>query len=303
MAATSRGSFSRDATVTGPSSHRVRAVGTIDAVRIAVVLTLLLSVLVPSRAGAAPVHYYLSVGDSLAAGYLAGRGDTDLGYADQLYGRLRREDPSLRLVKLGCDGETTTSMLDGGRCSYQAGSQLRQAVRFLQTHAGQVRYLTLDIGANDLAGCYSRAGVDDSCVTRGLRTSVGNLPRILAPLYAAAGPAVRTAGMTYYDPFLALWLDGMFGQLAAGVSVGLQQLLSGMQAAVYGAFGYAVADTFAAFGTTAFSRRTPTPYGNLPVAVANVCRLTAMCSDHDVHPTRSGYQVIARTFATALGVQ
>ncbi len=264
-------------------------------------LTLVLSVLLPTRARAAPVHYYLSLGDSLAAGYLAGRGDTDLGYADQLYGRLRRTDPELRLVKLGCDGETTSSMLDGGRCSYPAGTQLRQAVQFLQTHAGQVRYLTLDVGANDLAGCYNRSGVDDGCITRGLRTSVGNLPRILAPLYSAAGPAVRTAGMTYYDPFLALWLDGMFGQLAAGVSVGVQQLLAGMQTAVYGALGYAVANTFAAFRTTAFSRRTDTPYGNLPVAVANVCRLTTMCSDHDVHPTSSGYRAISQTFATALG--
>lgn len=264
-------------------------------------LTLVVSVLFPTRAGAAPVGYYLSLGDSLAAGYVSGRGDTDLGYADQLYDRLRKSDPALELVKLGCDGETTTSMIEGGRCSYPAGSQLRQAVRFLQAHNGQVRYLTLDIGANDLAGCYSRSGVDDGCVTRGLRTSVGNLPRILAPLYSAAGPAVRTAGMTYYDPFLALWLDGMFGQLAAGVSVGVQQLLAGMQTAVYGAFGYAVANTFAAFGTTLFSRRTATSYGNLPIAVANVCRLTTMCSDHDVHPTSSGYRVISGTFATALG--
>jgi lysophospholipase L1-like esterase len=273
---------------------------TIDAVRIVVVLALIVSVFLPARAGAAPVHYYLSLGDSLAAGYVAGRGDTEQGYAFQLYGTLRRADPTLRLVALGCDGETTTSMIEGGRCAYSAGSQLRQALGFLRSHAGRVRYLTVDIGANDLARCYNGSGVDDACVTRGLRSGVRNLARILAPLFAAAGPSVRTAGMTYYDPFLALWLDGSIGQLAAGVSVGVQQLLAGLQAAVYSAFGYQVANVFAAFRTTAFSGRAATPYGTLPIAVATVCRLTAMCSSHDVHPTPAGYALIARTFAAAL---
>lgn len=269
-------------------------------VRIAVVLTLVVSLFLPPRAGAAPVHYYLALGDSLAAGFVSGQGNTDQGYASQLYPRLRRADPALRLVNLGCDGETTTSLIDGGRCDYPAGSQLRQAVRFLQEHRGQVRYLTIDIGANDLASCYSHSGVDDACVTRGLRSGVGNLARILAPLYDAAGPGVRAAGMTYYDPFLALWLDGTFGQLAGGVSVGVQQLLAGLQAAVYAAFGFRVANVFAAFKTTALTERVATSYGTLPVAVATVCRLTTMCSRHDVHPTPDGYALIARTFAAQL---
>jgi hypothetical protein len=163
-----------------------------------------------------------------------------------------------------------------------------------------VRYLTVDIGANDLAGCYSSSGIDDRCVTRGLRSGVGNLPKILAPLYAAAGPGVRAAGMTYYDPFLALWLDGTFGKLAAGVSVAVQQLLAGLQASVYAAFGYRIANVFAAFRTTSLTERVSTPYGNLPIAVATVCRLTTMCGRRDVHPTPAGYTVIARTFAAEL---
>jgi lysophospholipase L1-like esterase len=269
-------------------------------VRIAAALTLVLALLFPTHASASPVRYYLALGDSLAAGFLAGRGDTDQGYADQLYGQLRTTDPGLRLVKLACSGETTRSMIDGGRCSYPAGSQLRQAARFLREHRGQVRYLTIDIGANDLSRCYGRSGVDTACVARGLRTGVGNLPRILGPLYAAAGPGVRAAGMTYYDPFLALWLDGAFGRLAAGASVDVQQLLAGMQAAVYLAFGYGIANAFAAFRTTQLDGRVATPYGNLPVAVATLCRLTTMCSSGDVHATVAGYRVIARAFGRAL---
>jgi lysophospholipase L1-like esterase len=269
-------------------------------VRIAAALTLVLSLLFPARASATPAHYYLALGDSLAAGFLAGRGDTDRGYADLLYARLRGTDPALRLVKLGCSGETTRSMSEGGVCDYPAGSQLRQAVRFLREHRGQVRYLTVDIGANDLSRCYSRPGADAACVARGLRSGVGNLPRILGPLYAAAGPGVRAAGMTYYDPFLALWRDGAFGRLAADASVDVQQLLAGMQAAVYLAFGYGIANAFAAFHTTQLTGQVATPYGNLPVAVATVCRLTTMCSNGDVHATVAGYGMIARAFARAL---
>ncbi|MEU5878812.1 hypothetical protein [Spirillospora sp. NPDC047279] len=40
----------------------------------------------------------------------------DEGYTDVLYAALKQRDPHLRLVKLGCGGETTTTMLNGGIC-------------------------------------------------------------------------------------------------------------------------------------------------------------------------------------------
>src|ERR1700761_7994052 len=56
--------------------------------------------------------YYLSLGDSLAQGIQpgpsGGDGPTSDGYPDVLASRLRATFPSLRLVKLGCSGETTT---------------------------------------------------------------------------------------------------------------------------------------------------------------------------------------------------
>src|SRR5881296_2487645 len=58
----------------------------------------------------APV-YYLSLGDSLAAGTQPGREFTNEGYADQLAAALRTKMPTLQLVKLGCPGEATTSMI------------------------------------------------------------------------------------------------------------------------------------------------------------------------------------------------
>ena len=59
--------------------------------------------------------------------------------------------PFLRLKKLGCSGETTTTMITGGVCDYTAGNQLAQAMAFLQTH--RVVLITITIGGDDILHC------------------------------------------------------------------------------------------------------------------------------------------------------
>ena len=112
---------------------------------------------------AAPASYYLALGDSLSRGVqpdAAGTSvETGQGYADQLYAMLRRGQPALRLVKLGCPGETTATMIHGGICKYRGGSQLAAAVAFLSAHRGHVRLVTIDIGANDPEDCGSWASL------------------------------------------------------------------------------------------------------------------------------------------------
>src|SRR5271165_4301435 len=119
-------------------------------------------------AEAARARYYLSLGDSLAQGMQPDTAgltvNTDQGYADQLYAIEKRKIPGLKLVKLGCGGETTTSFLTGEGnsgdalllgCNPAGGSQMVAAERFLRDHhhRGEVALLTLDIGANDIDGC------------------------------------------------------------------------------------------------------------------------------------------------------
>src|SRR5207245_283915 len=81
------------------------------------------------------------------------------GYADQLYDLLRPRFNEFRLVKLGCSGETTESLISGidSPCTYPSGSQLKEATKFLQAHSGQVKFITIDIGGNDavfVGGCW-----------------------------------------------------------------------------------------------------------------------------------------------------
>src|ERR1700729_1541987 len=81
-----------------------------------------------SHAVATPSSYYLALGDSLSQGVqpdAAGASvETGQGYPDLVYATLLASHPALRLVRLGCPGETTQTMMHGGICHYSAGTQL-----------------------------------------------------------------------------------------------------------------------------------------------------------------------------------
>src|SRR5258707_11166724 len=112
----------------------------------------------PARQTRPEASYYLALGDSLSRGVQPDSAGASLatrqGYADQLYAALRRGHPGLRLVKLGCSGEPTETMIDGGICSYPGGSQLAAAGNFLRAPPGRVPVLT---NATCVPGPRSRA--------------------------------------------------------------------------------------------------------------------------------------------------
>ncbi|MCQ4080037.1 SGNH/GDSL hydrolase family protein [Streptomyces sp. RB6PN25] len=294
-----------------PGSFRRRARLAMGAVASA---TLLAASLTTGTAAASPVaaaphparpHYYLSLGDSLAAGYQPdARGNVPgVSYTDQLYARLKQRDPSLVHVQLGCSGETTTTMIDGGICSYPgAASQLAAATSFLRHHRGQVTTVTLDIGANDVDGCFASGSIDAGCVAKGLGEVATDLPRITRELRAAGAAFPRYVGMTYYDPFLAAWLEGSAGQRDAALSVPLADTFNGVIAAAMRLHGFRVADVSGAFSTNEFTPTVAVPgFGPLPKNVAEICLLTWMCTPYeDIHANRAGHAVIAGVFDDTL---
>ena len=240
---------------------------------------------------------------------------TDQGYPDQLYDALRSLQPGLRLVKLGCPGETTATMINGGICGYPAGpagtatgSQLSAATGFLREHPGQVSLVTIDIGANDLNPCIALAATDPgqvaACVEQVTPVAAANLITIMTELRAAGGAYVRIIGMTYYDPELADWLTGSAGQAFARLSVDLVSDYNGYLASVYRKSGASVADVFGAFHTADFTGQATLPnVGTVPLNVALICSWTWECAPPprgpDEHANASGYAVIASTFLAA----
>jgi lysophospholipase L1-like esterase len=257
----------------------------------------------PSPAAAAVANangWYLALGDSLAAGYQPGQGDDKTGgYVGRVLDAVQQDRPKTQLVNLACSGETTASMVAGGRCDYDEGSQLAQAVEFLHAHARFTRLVTLDIGANDVAKCGAQ-GLPPACVQGGLGAVAANLPVILGQLRAAA-PGVRIVVLNYYDPFLAAWLTGTSGQALAQQSVALLGLLNTSIGEATVAVGGRVADVATAFHTGDWSLVVvPSLGGLVPRNVATVCALTWMCRLGDIHANDGGYAVLAAAVVARL---
>ena len=283
-------------------------------VRIALVVAALAAITACSGpVKAVPARYYLALGDSLSQGVqpdMAGADvETRQGYADQLWTALRSGHPGLQLVKSGCPGETTGTMINGGICGYPGGSQLAAAAAFLRAHRGRVFLITIDIGANDLEGCGSWAGLSKiaSCFGTGVPRSAASLATIMTRLRAAAGPGARIVGMSYYLPALAEWLDGTAGQVIARVSERLAAGYNDVLGQVYAESGARVADVSGAFDTADFGDRVTVPgIGLVPRSVALVCQWTWECvappRGPDQHANQAGYGVIARAFLQAAGL-
>ncbi len=267
------------------------------------------------------VHFYVSLGTSLSVGIqpdASGANQlTDDGYADQLFDIIKPlfdiiepETRELQLLKLGCPGETTTTMMDGGICTYPEGSQLAAAVAFLNAQKDKIELITIDMGANDLleAGCLVGTAIDFDCINDvSMQISI-DLPVILSALRDAADPGTPIVAMNYYNPFLAFWLIGIEGQVLAIESASAVSILNNDMGLTYAAFEIPVADVASAFQSDDFVTLVPLPLPPpndvVPVNVSVICLLTYMCEPDpvgpNIHANPSGYGVIAATFAAIL---
>jgi lysophospholipase L1-like esterase len=279
-----------------------------------------LAVMPATASAAAGPHYYLALGDSLSQGMQPNAQgvlqDTDQGYADDLFAAQRSHIHDLQLVKLGCGGETTSSMLTGKgntadarryHCPAARGSQLAAAVRFLKAHhrAGEVPLVTIDIGANDVDGCATAADVG-ACVTAGIGNIERNVPKILHAIRKAAPAGTRFAGMTLYDPELAGYFSADAGTRAlAAASPTLLKQVNDQLTSDFKTAGFKTADVAGAFHSYD-SAQTVTWEGNqIPVNVATVCSWTWACqtppSGPNIHANKNGYAVIAGAFEKVIG--
>lgn len=247
----------------------------------------------------APTKLYVALGDSLAAGYQPGGTELrDTAYPALTASRLQARGAELAVENLGCSGETTTSLIEGGKCDFAKGSQLEQAESLLTSRKGGVGLVTIDIGGNDLLRCVrGGAEIDTACVAAGVKTVERNLPKILERLRAAAGKDVPVLVLGYYNPWIA--------------AKALDQPVKGVDAAAkaYTRLSTTIADAAKGAGATfvgldkAFATNDTTPTKingrTVPENAARICTLTNICTARDIHLTDEGAATVARVLADA----
>lgn len=265
----------------------------------------------------APALYYVSIGDSYAAGYQptsAGHGaTTSNGFAYQLTTLAAAKGRHFTLKNFGCAGATTTSLLKAPGCSaanlgpgavdYAPQTQAAAAEAFLRAHAGYIGLVTVSIAGNDVTAC-GRAASPTTCVVSALAIVKANLTSLMTGLRAAAGAATPIVGITYPDVLLAdsLSADTTLKSLAPLSVLAFKSLINPALQGIYTAAGATFVDVTAATGAygSMASKTTVAGYGAIPTPVAKICQLTFMCQYHDIHPRTVGYTLIAQLVLGAL---
>lgn len=248
--------------------------------------------------GASAIGTYLALGDSLAVGVGASAPDR-LGYVARLFERLSGAGIAgirvNRLENVAVGGETTASFIDGG--------QLATAVRLIGEADPPIRFVTLDIGGNDLLRLLgtepcSSAPASAECadlVNATLDAFEENATRIFGDLRLAldaTGSAPPFAVMTYFNPFSGT--DDLYEAAA--------------DRALLGADGRAdcaaASEAAAARGMNDIIACLAEEHGAVLVDVQPLfaglgLELTHIGSE-DIHSNDPGYAVIANAFAEAL---
>jgi lysophospholipase L1-like esterase len=281
-------------------------------------LALLLALALPSAAQAAKKRstYYVSLGDSYAVGYQATGQETGKttrnGYANQLVRKARTRGHRLKLVNFGCGGETTTSILTRkkrckgsapGAPNYAGRTQVAAAERFLRRHKGEVSLITVSIGGNDVTACASKAD-PVACVGTAVNGIKANGGKLVKRLRKATGKKTRIVGITYPDVILGGWVSGVQADRdLAGLSViAFQSLINPALKDVYESVKGRFVDVTEATGAYGSLEELTNlaPYGEVPVPVAEVCRISYYCTYRDIHLTTEGYGIIADLVAKTL---
>ena len=246
-----------------------------------------------------PTTYYLALGDSLSTGVGATSGQ---GYVDDIYVAEKSIIPGLQLENLGCSGDSSTRMIHGGLChNYTTGAQLGDAEAFLASHKGMVKFVTIDVGGDDINGCAPTGTINETCVQKGLQALKTNMPIILGGLRKAGGN-VPLVGMTYYDPWLGLYLDGPSGEQAATSSLAAVHQLNSELRSSYKEYHARVAAVQKAFDSWDTALTGSFDGLTLPQDVANICNWTHFCDPSNAtdHTNDTGHALIAAAFETRL---
>lgn len=297
------------------ASHRILAV----AAGVAVVAGSALGIVAaapeaPATYSDPTVKYYVSIGDSYAAGYRptgpdSGSTSTD-GFAYQVEEELHASQPEWQLVNFGCSGETASAMSFDRGCEagargpdgppYPDDPQSVAAAKFVNDHRDQIGLVTIVMGGNDILPCGRETDPERAraCAEDQVPKVRQSLDALLSRIRAAVGPHVPIVGASYLNVFLAdqLSSDPQIQARAAISTVLFRDYLNPALVQTYEKYGASFVDTTALTGGyLPDTEKTSLPgHGTVPASVGRICALSYYCTNDDPHPNRDGHAVIAR---------
>lgn len=275
-----------------------------------------------SQAAGTAKPYYLSLGDSYSIGYQPT--STNPGGGTPGYTAFVASAEGMKLRNFGCGGATTTSLLDSVGCgdpasmhavAYPDTTQEQAVLSFIAAHPGRVGLITVSIGGNDFDSCSTASCVESAMPTMesNIKSLVGALSSVLA---ANSDSSTSIIGLTYPDVDLGLYVYPTNPPSSADVSQAqtsvtafddlINPTLSESYASVpQGSFVNVTSAPFkeATSGddTNLSTLENLPPYGEIPVAVAEICTLTWFCAQGNIHATTKGYNFIGRLIVASHG--
>ncbi len=276
-----------------------------------------------SQAAKSPPKFYLSLGDSYSVGYQPGIGAT-AGYTAYVAKKTKYQ-----LENFGCGGATTASILTVMGCvesgygpvaatdavPYPTTTQELAALAFIKAHPGQIGLITVSIGGNDVTSCASAGGLGAilTCVENAdtaITTNVGSMVSALDTALMMAGDSAKIVGLTYPDVILGdyVYPAGSPNSGLANASVAaFDSLINPTLKAAYTSVGdgtfvnvtqapykKATAGDDSDMGTPPPPAVKLAPYGKIPPAVWEICKLTYYCSMGNIHANTKGYDFIGK---------
>jgi lysophospholipase L1-like esterase len=261
--------------------------------------------------------YYVSLGDSYSVGYQPSPtpGGATSGYTGYVAKKLK-----MQLENFGCGGATTASILNVKGCTtpfgppaatdavaYPTQTQIAAADAFIAAHSGQIGLITVSIGGNDVTSCAS-ASNPITCVTTAENTIRTNVTALAGDLRSAAGAGVPIVGLTYPDVLLGAWVFPAFPASSANQSLAsesvtaFKDLINPTLKTAYASASGSFVDVTAATGayTPLTTMAKLSPYGKIPKAVVEVCKLTWFCQLGNIHANTKGYIDIGKLITHSL---
>ena len=259
-----------------------------------------------SSSSSAPTKYLVALGDSYSVGYQPGIG-TGPGYTDYAAKHL-----GLTLANFGCAGATTTSVLTQIGCpaaarakagveTYPNTTQVAAATAYIKAHKSQIALITVSISGNDVTACATQAN-PVTCVAAAAASIKTNVATLATQLRAAAGSSPKLIGTSYPDVLLGEYVYPSQPPSAAQLTlaqesvVAFKSLINPTLTTAYESAQGELVDVTAAMGAygSLTEMTTLSPYGSIPVPVANICKLTWYCKEGNIHANTTGYDQIGQ---------